>query len=310
MVKIELRNIEIDKIRPNPKQPRKKFDKEKLDQLANSIKQVGLVQPIIIEEKEPNKFEIISGERRWKAHNKVGMKKVLSLVKRYDADLQKKKELLAANQHRENLEDYEEWNYIKDIAKAEGWVHKEGQYAGEINLSSVQAEMGILRGRLEMLKSTFEGTDKELQKAVKEGKITTSDAQTISSLDKNYQNKIAREALASEEGMRRSEIREKVKEIKREELYGDAEQPGVYERTARNVTEELNDWFSTGTHLINELVKEMNVNDLKQADKNSLITSIGVLIFNTLPKISRILIDNGAKADKKIVELMEKTKEK
>jgi len=54
---------------------------------------------------------------------------------------------------------------------SEGWVHKDGQYKGQLDISSLQAEMGIKRGRLEMLQATFENTAKELQKAVKEGKI-------------------------------------------------------------------------------------------------------------------------------------------
>jgi len=156
-------------VKSNPLQPRERFDTEKLNQLASSIKQVGLVQPIIVEKKD-GVYQIISGERRWKAHSKAKLNKVLSLVKKYDKDLQKKKELLAANQHRENLQDFEEWKYIRDIARAEGWVHEDSErryIKNDLDLQSVQANLGIDINRLKMLKATFEGTDIELQKAVK-----------------------------------------------------------------------------------------------------------------------------------------------
>ena len=128
--------------------------------------------------------------------------------------MQKKKELLAANQHRENLEDFEEWNYIKDVAKAEGWVHEDGKSL----LATISKELGIEYNRLRMLQDSFEGTDKELQKAIKKGKITTSDAQTISSLNLEDQKQIAKEALASDEGMGRKDIRSKVKEIRSDKI--------------------------------------------------------------------------------------------
>jgi len=69
-----------------------------------------------------------------------------------------------------------------------------------------------------MLQATFENTTKELQKAVREGKIKTSDAQSISSLDKDEQKKLAKEALSRDEGMRRTEIRSTIKEIKADKI--------------------------------------------------------------------------------------------
>jgi len=81
MAKIELREIDVTSIKPNPGQPRERFDKQKLKELSESIKQVGLVQPIIVEEKENGKFQLISGERRWNAHKIAKKDKIISLVK-------------------------------------------------------------------------------------------------------------------------------------------------------------------------------------------------------------------------------------
>ena len=74
---------------------------------------------------------------------------------------------MSANLNRENLQDFEEWNYIKDVAKAEGWIEN-----GRINTKIVPAQLGIDYWRLVSLRDTFEGTSKELQQAVKKGKIS------------------------------------------------------------------------------------------------------------------------------------------
>lgn len=66
--------IEIDQISPNPFQPRKNFDQEALDELANSIKEFGLIQPIIVFKKN-NKFILIAGERRLRAVKALGKKR-------------------------------------------------------------------------------------------------------------------------------------------------------------------------------------------------------------------------------------------
>ena len=68
--KVEL--IKITKIEPNRDQPRKKFDEEKLEELANSIKQYGVIQPIIVMPKD-DYYQIVAGERRWRASKKAGL---------------------------------------------------------------------------------------------------------------------------------------------------------------------------------------------------------------------------------------------
>ena len=67
--------IEIESIRPNAYQPRKYFNQEALDELAQSIKQYGIIQPITVRRLE-NIFEIVAGERRWRASKLAGLKKV------------------------------------------------------------------------------------------------------------------------------------------------------------------------------------------------------------------------------------------
>lgn len=75
-----LRPSEID---PNRLQPRKNFDEDALQELSESIKQYGLIQPIVVQKKENDRYEIIAGERRWRASMKAGLKQVPVIIKDY-----------------------------------------------------------------------------------------------------------------------------------------------------------------------------------------------------------------------------------
>ena len=75
-----VQNIKITKIEPDKEQPRKRFDEEKLEELANSIKQYGVIQPIIVTLKD-DYYQIIAGERRWRAAKKAGLTEIPCLVR-------------------------------------------------------------------------------------------------------------------------------------------------------------------------------------------------------------------------------------
>ncbi|BBF44599.1 chromosome (plasmid) partitioning protein ParB [Lachnospiraceae bacterium KM106-2] len=74
--------VDINKVEPNKDQPRKNFDEDALLELADSIKQYGVIQPLVVHKKEKT-FEIIAGERRWRAARLAGLKKVPVIVKEY-----------------------------------------------------------------------------------------------------------------------------------------------------------------------------------------------------------------------------------
>lgn len=74
-------NVAIEKIKPNPDQPRKVFEASALNELADSIKQKGIIQPLLLQKTGEDKYEIIAGERRWRAAQKAGLKEVPSLIK-------------------------------------------------------------------------------------------------------------------------------------------------------------------------------------------------------------------------------------
>ena len=73
-------DLEIEQLKPNPFQPRLKFDKESIDELARSIKESGVLQPVIVVS-EGNHYRIVVGERRWRAAQKIGLRKIPSLIR-------------------------------------------------------------------------------------------------------------------------------------------------------------------------------------------------------------------------------------
>ncbi|QPJ64561.1 MAG: ParB/RepB/Spo0J family partition protein [Candidatus Nitrohelix vancouverensis] len=96
----------ISEITPNARQPRKYFDDEKLEELARSIKEHGVIQPVIVQKSESG-YELIVGERRWRASQKAGLKKIPVIIKEVTSD-QSLKLALIENLNRQDLNPIEE----------------------------------------------------------------------------------------------------------------------------------------------------------------------------------------------------------
>jgi ParB family chromosome partitioning protein len=110
----ELRHIDVDLIERGPWQPREHFDEEALQELADSIAQQGVVQPIVIRQKSHNRFEIVAGERRWRASQKAGLSKIPAVIKNFD-DQTAAAVSLIENIQRENLNPLEESTALKRL---------------------------------------------------------------------------------------------------------------------------------------------------------------------------------------------------
>ena len=98
--------VNITKVMPNREQPRKNFDEDALDELAESIKQYGLLSPILVQDRKDH-YEIIAGERRWRAARKAGLKEIPVIIRNY-SDLEIVEISLIENIQRENLNPIEE----------------------------------------------------------------------------------------------------------------------------------------------------------------------------------------------------------
>lgn len=193
--------IEIDQISPNPFQPRKNFDQEALDELANSIKEFGLIQPIIVFKKN-NKFILIAGERRLRAVKALGKKEILAFIA--DIDENKLRELaLIENIQRENLNPIELANSYKDLMQ----VHKITQenLAELIHKSRTQ-----ITNTLRLLNLNI-----RTQELIASGKISQGHAKVLVGLDQKDEKMLVDSIIGQKLNVRDTE--KIVKKIKNNE---------------------------------------------------------------------------------------------
>lgn len=112
----KLRHIDLNFIVCNPKQPRRHFDQDHLNELAQSIKQYGVLQPIILQEIEEDRYVIIAGERRWRACKMAGLQTIPAVIKSLNEERDCEVFALTENLQRQNLSPLEEaLNYAKFV---------------------------------------------------------------------------------------------------------------------------------------------------------------------------------------------------
>ncbi|TDW89658.1 MULTISPECIES: ParB/RepB/Spo0J family partition protein [Kribbella] len=99
--------IDVDKITPNPKQPRTVFDEEAMEELVHSVKEIGLLQPIVVRRLEGDSYELVMGERRWRATQQAGLATIPAIVRDTSDDAMLRDALLE-NLHRSQLNPLEE----------------------------------------------------------------------------------------------------------------------------------------------------------------------------------------------------------
>lgn len=102
-----LQEIPLRNIVPNPRQPRAEFNEQDMSELVHSIKEIGLLQPIVVRETDKDTFELIMGERRWRAHQQAGLD-VITAVVRETTDEDLLRDALLENLHRSELNPLEE----------------------------------------------------------------------------------------------------------------------------------------------------------------------------------------------------------
>lgn len=104
----ELRAVSVSDIHPNPRQPREVFDEEDMEELVASIRQVGVLQPVVVRPVDgPSPYELVMGERRWRATQRAGLETIPAIV-RHTADTELLRDALLENIHRSQLNPLEE----------------------------------------------------------------------------------------------------------------------------------------------------------------------------------------------------------
>ncbi len=121
--KEDVLNIDIKKVQSNPYQPRKKFDQKSLNELADSIKKHGILQPIIVSSIGDGKYQVIAGERRLRASKLAGLKKIPAIVKGKKTNKENLELAILENIQREDLTPIERALSYKQLADEFGMTH-------------------------------------------------------------------------------------------------------------------------------------------------------------------------------------------
>ncbi len=117
-----VQKINISQLKPNPNQPRKTFVEKDLDELAISIKNQGIIQPIVVRKIDDDQYQIIAGERRWRASQIAGLHEVDCVIKNLE-ETQILEAALIENIQREDLNVIEEANAYRGLINIKG-IHK------------------------------------------------------------------------------------------------------------------------------------------------------------------------------------------
>lgn len=213
VIKKEEVMVKLTEIEPNREQPRKNFDEDSLLELAESIKQFGVIQPLIVQKKGES-YEIIAGERRWRAAKLAGLKEVPVIVKEYSE--QERMEIsLIENIQRENLNPIEEAMAYKRLLTE--FSLKQDEVAERVSKSrtAVTNSMRLLK------------LDEHVQQMVIDDMLTTGHARALLGIeDKELQRTLASKVFDNKLSVRETEklvrsYQEEKKEKKKETIDND-----------------------------------------------------------------------------------------
>jgi ParB family chromosome partitioning protein len=165
----QLREIDIDRILPNSHQPRKNFDEDALNELANSIREHGVVQPIVVRPLDDGFFQLIAGERRWRAAQRAGLTRVPAVVR--EAGEHAALEIaLIENLQREDLNPMEEAQAYERLIADFGLTQEEVARRVGKNRATIANMLRLLR------------LPPEVQQWLRENRISTGHAKALLSL--------------------------------------------------------------------------------------------------------------------------------
>lgn len=188
-----LRNINLTEITPNPNQPRKDIDQEKLNELTESIKIHGVIQPIIVRQVGDNKYQIIAGERRWRACQLAGLEDVPAIVAEYSNNTAAEVALI------ENLQ-REDLNPLEEALAYQSLINEFGITQEEL-AKRVGKSRSLVANMLRLLT-----LPKDILRMLSEGVLSTGHVRALIPLKDNYkQIKAAKEIIKHHLSVRQTE---------------------------------------------------------------------------------------------------------
>lgn len=209
-----LLDIPVSAIEPNQHQPRTAFDEETLASLTASIREVGVLQPVLVREVEQGRYELIAGERRWRAAKRAGLQVIPAIVKSV-SDLGRVEQALIENLHRQDLNPLEEAGAYQQLIEDFGLTHEQ-----------LSSRVGKSRAAITNTLRLFQ-LPPAVQKLVSDGQLSAGHARALlGTPDRGFQESLARRAVAEQLSVRAVEDA-----VKERNSLGGAAAP---ERTARH----------------------------------------------------------------------------
>ena len=187
-----LRSLPLDLISAGPYQPRSIFDKDRLEELAESIRHQGVIQPVVVRAKGDDSYELIAGERRWRAAQLAGIDKIPAIIRKVPDEIAIAMALVE-NIQRENLNPIEEATALKRLVEEFQMTHQE---AGEAVGRSRSAVSNLLR-LLEL--------SEEVRELVDARHLEMGHARALLTLEPALQAQAAREVVAKDLSVRETE---------------------------------------------------------------------------------------------------------
>src|SRR6056297_1488112 len=188
----EIKDISVEKIKPNPFQPRDRFTEESLEELANSIEKKGILQPVTVREVQYDKFQLVTGERRWRAAKIVGLEFIPAIIRDFD-DEEMMEVALIENLQREDL------NPIEEAYAYQKMINKFGITQKEV-AERVSKSRSAISNTLRLLK-----LPPSVQEIVSRETISMGHARALLPLDTKKQQEIAKKIVDEDLSVRKTE---------------------------------------------------------------------------------------------------------
>jgi ParB family transcriptional regulator, chromosome partitioning protein len=230
------RFLDVDRLKRGRWQPRKRFEEKALKELADSIEEVGIIEPIIVRfDKRDGKYEIISGERRWRASQLAMCFSVKVIIRNDLSDSQAHKMSLIENLQREDLNPIEEAEGIKALINDFNYTHLE---AG----SSISKSRSYVTNSLRLLELSL-----QVQELLISGSLEMGHAKHLGILPHKFQTSVGEQAARLGWGVR--QVSKKVEEIKKLLVKGELDLSEEKDPNIVSLENEISDYYSIPTHL-------------------------------------------------------------
>ena len=185
--------ININDIKPNDNQPRKHFNEEKIQELASSIIEHGIIQPLVLRKIDNERYEIVAGERRWRAARAAGLEKVPSIIRDF-TDEENMVIAIIENMQREDLNSIEEAEGLRQMIETYGFTQEEVS-------RSVSKSRPYITNALRLLK-----LPQNIQEKLANGQISPGHGRALlAAKDKQYQEKLCNRIINEGLSVRKTE---------------------------------------------------------------------------------------------------------